>query len=78
MSDLNNGNYEYYEFRLNKNSFTKWNLNEGFNPVETTKLYNLNSLVITRASSLEHTDFACQMTNDGKMSPLAIDYNSTA
>jgi hypothetical protein len=48
--------------------------------VETTKLYNLNKLIITNAKKTGHdlsgTDFACQMTNDGKIVQLDAVYDA--
>jgi hypothetical protein len=82
QSKLDSRQYEYYEFRLNGKTLTKWNLNEDFKPENTTKLYTMMKLIITNANradyNLSGTDFACAMHNDGKIDPLEFMFNETA
>jgi len=66
LTELNDKTYEYYEFRLNAKSLTKWNLNEA---ATVTGGFGLNMLIITNANQTDHdlsnTNFACYMDNAG-------------
>lgn len=73
LSELDNGEYEQYEFLLSANSFKKWVVNE-----EATKSYGqgLTSLIITNAEDLAATDFACMTAmSDNNVTKLDFSYD---
>jgi hypothetical protein len=47
LSELNNREYEHYEFRLNGKSLTKWNLNED---VQASTGFGMSKLIVTNAN----------------------------
>ena len=77
LTELNDKTYEYYEFRLNGKSLTKWNLNEA---VTTSSGFGLDKLIITNANQTDHdlsdTNFACYMDNTGTITQLTHTFDS--
>ena len=59
MSELNNQQYEHYNFQLGGKTLKKWVLNEA---AQASSGLMLDKLVILNSEDLKNTDFAC-MTN---------------
>jgi hypothetical protein len=81
MEVLDKKTYEYYEFRLNGKSLTKWNLNEDLKEIAPSqKSYGMSQLIITNANQTGHdlsdTNFACSMSNDGQIVTLKHAYDA--
>jgi len=56
VKEIEDGDYEHYEFHLSANSLKKWILNE---KSQKSVGVGIDKLVITNAKDLQDTDFAC-------------------
>lgn len=74
VSDIENGDYEYYQFHLSAGSLKKWVLNDK-NLAQAGR--GLNNLVIVNAEYLAKTDFACWISNDDVVSTVDVKYDGT-
>jgi len=57
LTNMQQGNFEYYEFHLSAKSLKKWNLKE--KTYATKSIKGLSNLIITNAEDLKYTGFAC-------------------
>jgi len=75
VSDIENGDYEYYQFHLSSGSLKKWVLND--KSIEQVGK-GLDSLIIVNAEIYSKTDFACWIDNDDNVSSVNFVYDKTA
>lgn len=70
--EIENKEYEYYQFHVSAGSLKKWNLNDD-------NLYQagpgLDSFTIVNAEAHRDTDFACWESNDESINPVQIAYD---
>lgn len=74
LTELSAHLYEYYEFHLSAGSLKKWILNEGATAQVGT---GISELIITNATDLNTTDFACWVDTDGVSTNIDITYDPT-
>ena len=75
VSDIENGDYEYYQFHLSSGSLKKWVLNDkSLSQVGR----GLNSLIIVNAEIHSKTDFACWIDNNDVVSAVSFAYDKSA
>lgn len=73
LSELENGDYEYYQFHLSAGSLKKWVLND--RALEQAGR-GLDSLTIVNAETHANTDFACWISNDETVSAVDFKYDA--
>jgi len=68
VKDIEDGNYEYYQFHLSAGSLKKWNLNKNLGANSNSQ--GLNSLVITNAEIYSTSDYACWVDENDVVTPV--------
>jgi len=74
LSEIENGDYEYYQFHLSAGSLKKWVLNDR---ALRQAGRGLDSLTIVNAETHANTDFACWISNDETVSAVDFKYDAT-